>query len=210
MEPNQKISFDDTSIAFSSKNDAALKREYRLFRLMNNGNLVRIGTRLATLALRMHLPVRGLIRKTIYQQFCGGETIRQTGKVLEALHHSGVHAILDYGVEGKENEEDFQRTTDQLIQTIRFAGTQPNAPFISCKVTGITRFDLLEKLSAQQPLSTTDQADRDKLFERMHQIASTAKDAGIGLYIDAEETWIQDAIDQLTFELMRTYNKDRA
>ena len=84
---------------------------------------------------------------------------------------------------------------------------QPNAPFISCKVTGITRFDLLEKLSAQQPLSTTDQADRDKLFERMHQIASTAKDAGIGLYIDAEETWIQDAIDQLTFELMRTYNK---
>ena len=123
MEPNQKISFDDTSIAFSSKNDAALKGNTVFFRLMNNGNLVRIGTRLATLALRMHLPVRGLIRKTIYQQFCGGETIRQTGKVLEALHHSGVHAILDYGVVGKENEEDFQRTTDQLIQTIRFAGT---------------------------------------------------------------------------------------
>jgi proline dehydrogenase len=209
-EDKVAISFDDTSIAFSSKSDSALKAEYRLFRLMNNGNLVRIGTRLTLMALRFRLPVRGLIRKTIYKEFCGGETIRQTGKVLEELHQYHVNAILDYGVEGKETDSEFQRTTEQLIQTIRFAGSQPNAPYISVKVTGITAFSLLEKCSTNEALTPGEQAAKDAFYQRMEQIVEEANTAGIGVFIDAEESWIQPAIDKLTLELMSKHNRDRA
>jgi proline dehydrogenase len=210
VEAKPVISFDDTSIAFSGKSNKELNREYLLFRLMNNGTLVSIGTRLATWALNMHLPVKGLIKNTIYDQFCGGESLPETSDVLNQLKKFRINAILDYGVEGKEAESEFQRTADQLIKTIQFAGTQTNAPFISCKVTGITRFALLEKMSSGEPLSAEEEAEKTLPYERMHSIAQAARQAGIGLYIDAEETWIQEAIDALTFDLMRTCNKEKA
>jgi proline dehydrogenase len=205
-----QLSFDDTSIAFSGKNDQALKKTYRLFKLMNNGNLVKLGTKAASLALNMHLPVKGIIKQTIYQQFCGGEDLQETVRVLKELEHYNVSAILDYGVEGKESEAEFQRTADQLIHTLEFAGTQSNVPYISCKVTGITRFDLLAKISAGESLTAAENAEKKKLYDRMFSIAEAARKAGIGLYVDAEETWIQDAVDNLVFDLMRTFNKEKA
>jgi proline dehydrogenase len=177
---------------------------------MNNGNLVRMGTKAATLALNMHLPVKGLIKQTIYQQFCGGEDLQETVRVLNELEQYNVSAILDYGVEGKESEAEFKRTCDQLIHTLQFAGTQRNVPYISCKVTGITRFDLLAKISSGETLSAAESAEKKKLYDRMFSIAEAAQKAGIGLYVDAEETWIQDAVDNLVFELMRTFNRQKA
>lgn len=210
MASTLQLSFDDTSIAFSGKNDQALKKTYRLFKLMNNGNLVKLGTKAASLALNMHLPVKGIIKQTIYQQFCGGEDLQETVRVLKKLEHYNVSAILDYGVEGKESEAEFQRTADQLIHTLEFAGTQSNVPYISCKVTGITRFDLLAKISAGESLTAAENAEKKKLYDRMFSIAEAARKAGIGLYVDAEETWIQDAVDNLVFDLMRTFNKEKA
>ncbi len=210
MASTLQLSFDDTSIAFSGKNDQALKKTYRLFKLMNNGNLVKLGTKAASLALNMHLPVKGIIKQTIYQQFCGGEDLQETVRVLKELEHYNVSAILDYGVEGKESEAEFQRTADQLIHTLEFAGTQSNVPYISCKVTGITRFDLLAKISAGESLTAAENAEKKKLYDRMFSIAEAARKAGIGLYVDAEETWIQDAVDNLVFDLMRTFNKEKA
>ena len=177
---------------------------------MNNGNLVRMGTKAATLALNMHLPVKGLIKQTIYQQFCGGEDLQETVRVLNELEQYNVSAILDYGVEGMESEAEFKRTCDQLIHTLQFAGTQRNVPYISCKVTGITRFDLLAKISSGETLSAAESAEKKKLYDRMFSIAEAAQKAGIGLYVDAEETWIQDAVDNLVFELMRTFNRQKA
>ncbi len=177
---------------------------------MNNGNLVKLGTKAASLALNMHLPVKGIIKQTIYQQFCGGEDLQETVRVLKELEHYNVSAILDYGVEGKESEAEFQRTADQLIHTLEFAGTQSNVPYISCKVTGITRFDLLAKISAGESLTAAENAEKKKLYDRMFSIAEAARKAGIGLYVDAEETWIQDAVDNLVFDLMRTFNKEKA
>lgn len=204
------FSFEDTSIAFSSKSDHDLRQVYRMFRLMNNGGLVKWGTRAANLALKMHLPVKGIIRNTIYKQFCGGESLERTIPVLEDLHRYGVNAILDYGVEGKEEEAEFERTIRQLTATVAFTGQQANTPFISCKVTGLTRFDLLARISAGDTLTAKEEKEKKTLYDRMFILAEKASQAGIGLYIDAEETWIQDAVDDLTFELMRTFNKERA
>lgn len=210
MQQSGELTFENTSIAFEGKNNRALKTEHLLFRLMNNKTLVTLGIRLTQWAIAWHLPVKGLIKSTIYKQFCGGETLRETVPALQDLQQFKVDAILDYGVEGKEDEAEFKRTAEQLIQTLRFAATQPNVPFISCKVTGLTRFDLLEKWSNGSTLSAAEEQEKATLLGRIHEITQTAASCGIGLFIDAEESWIQAAIDQITFELMRQYNKEKA
>lgn len=204
------FSFEDTSIAFSGKTNSELKQEYRLFKLMNNNTLVNIGIKATMFAIKSGLPVKGLIKATIYKQFCGGETLEETRHVIDTLKNYNIKTILDYGVEGKENDAEFERTKLQLLHTIQFAKGNPNIPFISSKITGLVRFALLEKMQKKEVLTAEEEKEKQQLYERIHLIASQAKDAGIGLFIDAEETWIQDPVDELTFDLMRRYNKEKA
>src|SRR5687767_3129420 len=141
------ISFDNTEYAFAYKNDAELRKARFLFWSMGIDWLVNLGTRLTPLAMRLRLPVNGIIRNTIFQQFAGGETLEETAKVADRLEAFGVKVILDYGVEGKEGEENFDHARDEFIRVITYASTQANIPFISIKVTGFARFALLEKLN---------------------------------------------------------------
>ncbi|HMZ90104.1 MAG TPA: proline dehydrogenase family protein [Chitinophagales bacterium] len=210
MEPAPRVDFNDTATAFSGRTDKALKWEYQLFRLMNNPAATNVLTSLASLSIKMHLPVKWAIKKTVYEQFCGGETLEETKLVLSELERFGIGAIIDYGVEGKESEAEFERTKNELIHIIQFAAGKKNIPFISCKVTGLTAFATLEKLNSRVELTTAEQKEKDALYGRMFAIAGAAADAGIGLFVDAEESWIQDAIDDLTFELMRRFNKQKA
>lgn len=210
VEPSPRVDFNDTATAFSGRSDKALKWEYQLFSMMNNPTLTSMLTTLANLSIKMHLPVKWVIKKTVYEQFCGGETLEETQKVLAELERFGVSAIIDYGVEGKESTAEFERTRNELIRIIRFAAGKKNIPFISCKVTGLTAFSLLEKLNTGAALTNAEQAEKDALYERMFSIAGAAAEHGIGLFVDAEESWIQDAIDELTFELMRRFNKKKA
>ena len=177
---------------------------------MNNPAATNVLTSLASLSIKMHLPVKWAIKKTVYEQFCGGETLEETKLVLSELERFGIGAIIDYGVEGKESEAEFERTKNELIHIIQFAAGKKNIPFISCKVTGLTAFATLEKLNSRVELTTAEQKEKDALYGRMFAIAGAAADAGIGLFVDAEESWIQDAIDDLTFELMRRFNKQKA
>ncbi len=210
MEPAPPINFNDTEIAFSGKSNKELKWEYWLFKVMNRPTLTNMLTYLANLSIKIRLPVKWMIKKTVYEQFCGGETLEETIPVLNKLDQFHIGAIIDYGVEGKETEEDFEKTKNELIKIIRFAAGKKNIPFISCKVTGITKFSLLEKLNSNTTLSAEEITDKEKLYARMTEIAQAAADAHIGLFIDAEESWIQDAIDELTFVLMRKFNQSKA
>lgn len=167
------------------------------------------GSKATELAFRLHLPISWIVKKTIYSQFCGGETLEEISGVVDKLNPMHVDAILDYGVEGKETEEDFERTKNELIRTIRYAKSKKNVPYISCKVTGLTQFSLLEKLDKDVLLNADESAEKEKLYARMRSIAQEAADAGIGLFVDAEESWIQYAIDELVFILMREFNKQR-
>src|SRR5215831_3553601 len=147
MDPNPAISFDNTENAFAYKTDSELKRARFLFNSMSYSWLVKIGTRITPWAIRTGLPVRGIIRSTIFKQFVGGETLEETASVAKRLGEFGVQVILDYGVEGGEHsEEAFDKATDEFIRVIDYAGTQANIPYMSVKVTGIARFGLLEKL----------------------------------------------------------------
>jgi len=210
LEPTPTIQFNDTETAFSGKTNRELRWEYWLFRLMNNPALTNIFSWLAQFSIRLRLPVKWLIKRTVYKQFCGGETLEETVAVLHKLEQFHVGAIIDYGVEGKETEKDFEKTKNELIRIIRFAADKKNIPFISCKITGLTSFALLEKLNLDVLLREDEAAEKEKLYRRMREIVNAASEAGIGLFIDAEESWIQDAIDEVTFVMMREFNKTKA
>ena len=226
MQAQPEISFDDTEIAFAYKSDKELKQANFLFSVMGKPLLVKMGTKLTPAAVKWNLPfVKSIIRNTIFKQFVGGETLEQNVVVADKLEKYGVQVILDYGVEGKEGEENFDHACDEFIRVINYASTQPNIPFMSIKVTGFARFGLLEKLDAMmhknegslmkkhlkavEDLSTREREEWHRVRTRMHRICETAAKGHVGVFVDAEETWIQDPVDALTIIMMDTYNKEK-
>jgi proline dehydrogenase len=222
MNGYPEISFDNTENAFAHKSDKELKKAHFLFSSMGISWLVNIGTRLTPWAIRVGLPVKGIIRKTIFGQFVGGETLQETAAVAQKLGQSHVQVILDYGVEGKEGEDNFDHACEEFIRVINYAATQPNIPFMSVKVTGLARFSLLEKLDAaasdrsgiegrvhEEVLTEEEKAEWERVISRMEKICSAAAAQNIGVLIDAEETWIQDPVDAVTMQMMERFNKNK-
>ncbi|MBP5994385.1 MAG: proline dehydrogenase family protein [Crocinitomicaceae bacterium] len=204
------ISFDNTEVAFSSKSNRDLKRAYWLFRIIASPSIVKFGKKATNLALNLRLPISAPIKATIFRQFCGGETIAECDRTIADLGKFGIGTILDYSVEGKTSDEDFDQTVDIIIQTIHRAANDPHIPFAVFKVTGIGRHDLIEKASTPgYTPSTVEQAEIDVIVSRIDLICQAAHEAGTSVFIDAEESWIQDAIDQWTFDMMLKYNKEK-
>src|SRR5678815_4955559 len=225
MDPNPSISFDNTENAFAYKSDSELKRARFLFKSMSYSALVKIGTRITPWAIRSGLPIKRLIRNTIFKQFVGGETLEETASVAKKLGRFGVQVILDYGVEGGEHSDAFDHATDEFIRVINYAGTQANIPYMSVKVTGIARFGLLEKLDhsvernagslmkrfskAVESLTEDEKVEWHKIQNRLLRICQAAAQRNVGVFIDAEETWIQDPIDVITILMMEQFNKNK-
>ena len=226
MEAQPVINFDNTEYAFAYKSNKELKQARLLFSLMGKNWLVKMGTVLAPPAVKWNLPfVKSLVRSTIFRQFVGGETLEQNAEVADKLEKYDVKVILDYGVEGKEGEENFDHACEEFIRVINYSSTQPNIPFMSIKVTGFARFGLLEKMDAmihqnkgslmKRYLQAVDDLDANEREEwhrvrtRMLRICETAARGHVGVFVDAEETWIQDPVDALTILMMDTYNKEK-
>jgi proline dehydrogenase len=204
------ISFDNTEVAFSSKSNRDLKRAYWLFKIIASPFIVKVGKGATNMALKLRLPISAPIKATIFRQFCGGETIAECDRTISDLGKFGIGTILDYSVEGKTSDEDFDQTVDIIIQTIHRAANDPHIPFAVFKVTGIGRHDLIEKASTHGYTPTSDEkAEIDDIVSRIDRICHAAHEAGTSVFIDAEESWIQDAIDQWTFDMMLKYNKER-
>jgi len=209
------ISFDNTENAFAYKTDKELKMARFLFSSMGYQWVVGAGVRLTPFAMKTGLPVRGIIRKTIFKQFVGGETLEETGIIGDMLKKYGVDVILDYGVEGKEGEASFDHATEEFIRVINYAATRSNIPFISIKVTAFARFKLLERLHEAPRLRSgihDNEAEIDewqRVRDRMFKICTVAAEKNIGVLVDAEESWIQDPVDRLTIEMMEIFNKEK-
>jgi proline dehydrogenase len=209
------ISFDNTENAFAYKSNKELKSAKFLFSTMGYPWFVQLGTRLTPFIMKTGLPVHGIIRKTIFKQFVGGETLEETAGVGAVLGKYGVQVILDYGVEGKEGEDSFDHATEEFIRVINYAATQTNIPFISIKVTGLARFSLLQTLNEAPRLRSgihdheVEIDEWDRVRERMYAICEIASEKNIGVLVDAEESWIQDPIDRLTMEMMEIFNKQK-
>lgn len=205
-----KVSFDNTEKAFIAKGDQELKRSLWLFKLMGNPLLVKTFSKLVVFAIKIGLPVRAPVKATIFKQFCGGESIEESKEVVKKLSKSHIGSILDYSVEGKESEEDFIRTKNEILKIIRLASNNPAIPYTSLKLTGIARFELLAKINEQQQLSKDEEVEFNKVNERLLEICTHAVQSDVPVYFDAEESWIQDGIDTLAEKMMEVNNKQKA
>ena len=201
--------FNDTEVAFSLKSDTELDRAYFLFKMISNEPLVRIGTAVTNFAIKAHLPVDGLIRATVFDHFCGGVNEEDCLSVVDKMFTKGVSSVLDYSVEGKEEEIQFDAALEMTLKTVEFAKEKKAIPFAVFKPTGLGRIDLYEKVGAKQSLSTEEQTEWNKVKERFEIICKTAHEKDVALLIDAEESWMQDAADDLVEEMMRKYNKEK-
>ncbi len=203
------VSFEDTEVAFAGKDDDELQKSAWLFRIMSNATIVDIGAHITQLALQIGLPVQSILKSTIYEHFCGGEDLAETEPMVAALARHGVSTILDYGVEAKETQEEFDANLEEQLRAIAFADANASVPFVSCKITGYAPFALLEKLNEGKALDTEEQGALDRLNHRLTKICQDAAHRDVALYVDAEESWIQDAIDALVDGLMAAWNREK-
>ena len=200
--------FDNTQKAFVLKTDAALERAYALFRMISSESLVKIGTNLTKMALNMHLPVEGLIRATVFDHFCGGVNEQDAMKVVKSLQSVGVRSVLDYSVEGKEEQAQFDATKDKVLSLIEFSTEKASMPFAVFKPTGLGRFKIWEA-STQGPLQGPLLEEWNRVVQRYDDLASAAERNNLMLLIDAEESWMQDGADALCTQMMFRYNKNQ-
>ena len=207
---SHNLSFDNTEIAFRGKSNSDLTRAYWLFKFISINFLTKIGPPITNAALKLGLPVKSLIKATIFRQFCGGESIAECEHTVAQLHAGSVGSILDYSVEGEDEEDVFDHTCEEIMKTIRHADGDDRIPLTVFKVTGLGRFALLEKINAGQALEAAEKSEFQRLSHRVDQICGLAHALNVSVMIDAEESWIQDPIDSMALEMMRRYNQEKA
>jgi len=209
MAVKPKISFENLEVAFASKTDAELRKMYLIFATLNNNLISDLGVGLANLAFKLKLPIKGIMKKTMFGHFCGGETIEETILTCQKLADYGVQAILDLSVEGKGDEQSFEKTTEEIYQTMLKSAETDYMPFGVFKTTGLGDFHIMEKIQAGQKLTQAEEQAFNRVKERVDRLCKAAHDLGIRVMVDAEESWFQDVIDDLAYEAMEKYNKER-
>ena len=203
--------FDNTEVAFALKSDSQLERGYFLFRMIQNQPMVRIGSAVTNFALKAHLPIEGLIRSTVFDHFCGGVNEDDCLPIIANMYNNGnVHSVLDYSVEGKDEEISFDGALKKILKIINFCEEKKSIPFAVFKPTGFGRFALYQKLSEGKSLTNHEQEEWNRVVARFHKVCKVALEKDVPLLIDAEESWMQKAADELIEELMELYNKEKA
>ncbi len=202
--------FSNTKTAFAIKTDTELERAYFLFKMIQSEPLVRIGTAVTKFALKAHMPVEHLIRASVFDHFCGGITEEDCIPVIDKMYAKKVHSILDYSVEGKETEEQFDLALDKTLKILDFVKEKDSIPFAVFKPTGFGRFALYQKITEKKTLTPSEQDEWNRVLERYEKVSKKAYENDVPLLIDAEESWMQDAADDLIEKLMENYNKDKA
>ncbi|WP_438964504.1 proline dehydrogenase family protein [Winogradskyella sp.] len=202
--------FENTETAFVLKSDSELERAYFLFKMISSQPLVKIGTAATNFALKANLPVEGLIRSTVFDHFCGGVNEEDCLPVIDNLYAKGVSSVLDYSVEGKETEEQFDNAVKKILKIVQFCDEREAIPIVVFKPTGFGRFKLYQKITEGKQLTDTEKEEWNRVVERFKAVCELAKEKDVEVLIDAEESWMQDAADELVEEMMRLYNKDKA
>lgn len=203
-------SFNNTELAFAAKTDWQLKKAYYLFKIVNNNSMASVAKFSASLGLKLHLPIKGIIKKTVFEHFCGGETISECKATSDKMAEYNVGSILDYSVEGKDTEEAFDNALSETLQTIENAKGNPDIPYCVFKPTGLGSSLLMEKVQLGEDLSDSEKDAFNRIKNRYDVLSKAACESDVRLLIDAEDSWYQETIDDLLYELMEKYNKQRA
>ena len=209
MKNDYHLKFDDTSVAFSSKSNRRLRKMHLLFSVMNYKWLMQVGNDVINFLLKIRVPIKGLIKHTVFEQFCGGEDLEESEETINELAAFNIGAILDYSVEGAKNERGFDETVDEVIRTIEKAKATAHIPFSVFKFSGIASFDILKKIQKGNTLTEKEQGYYKNVKNRVERLCKAAHDAEVRLLVDAEETWVQDVIDSLVYEMMAKFNRKK-
>ena len=207
---NQSVSFNDIETAFKGKSNNDLREMHILFKVMNSPRWVSLGKKLINFAFAIHFPIEWIVERTIYKHFCGGVSIQGSSKLIDKLDERNVGTILDYAVEGEESEEEFDATYKELLNVITFSHKNKKTPFSAFKLTGIGSFDLMAKVSNDEPLSDSETKSYDRLINRVDGICQLSHKLDVPVLIDAEQSWIQPMLDSVVLDMMRKYNKEKA
>jgi len=202
--------FDNTEVAFKLKSDSELERAYFLFKMISKEPLVKIGTTMTKFALNLNLPVEGLIRSTVFDHFCGGVNEKDCMPTVDKLYDVGVYSVLDFSVEGKEEEAQFDATAEKVVELTHFAQNKSSMPFSVFKPTGFGKFEIFQKKTEKIPLSQAEEQQWQQIVRRFDSVSKAAYDCNISLLIDSEQSWMQDAADFLCEEMMAKYNREKA
>lgn len=208
MPVKPKISFENLEVAFASKSDADLKKMYLIFATVNNNLAVTFGTKLANWSFALGLPIKGLMKKTMFGHFCGGENINDCQHAVDVLAKYHIHTILDYSVEGEGDEVSYDATKNEILKTIERSAGDENMPFAVFKVTGLGDLGIMTKIQEGKTLNEKDKTSFDKLKNRIDELCKAACEANTKILVDAEESWFQDVIDEMAYEAMEKYNKE--
>ncbi|MDH7913969.1 proline dehydrogenase family protein [Winogradskyella sp. SYSU M77433] len=200
--------FENTETAFVLKSDSELDRAFFLFKMISSQPLVKIGTLATQFAFKANLPVEGLIRATVFDHFCGGVNEEDCLTVIDNLYTKGVSSVLDYSVEGKETEAQFDNAVEKILKIINFCDEREAMPIVVFKPTGFGRFHLYHKKTEGKEFTEAEQEEWDRVVDRYDKVCKLAKEKDVEVLIDGEESWMQDAADDLVEEMMRRYNKD--
>jgi len=203
-----KIPFQNTEIAFRSKSTFELTQAYFLFKMVGSPSMVNFGSKLLNTLLKTSVPFEPLLRGSLFRHFCGGENAKDCSELVRRLSQYKVGTILDYSIEGAQRESIFDATEKELLSTLTLAAQSSSIPFSVFKITGLARFELLEKLHARIPLSDAETQEWDRAQKRVRRIIEKASSLRVRLLIDAEESWIQDPLDSLVESLMQEFNQD--
>lgn len=205
------LSFLNTEVAFKGRSNKELNRSFWLFKMMGYPSLVKYGKGWIRFAFKIHLPIKNIIKNTLYKQFCGGENIKECERVINEMYGNyHVGTILDYSAEGQANEESFEHCKNEVLKTIVLAKDNRKIPFTVFKITGLARFELLVKVQEKKELSVEEQEEFNRVKQRIDDLCRTAFENDVRIFIDGEETWIQGVIDEISEEMIKKYNKQRA
>jgi proline dehydrogenase len=204
------VTFTNTEKAFASKDDAALRKAYWLFKMVARPWLVTLGKHATTFALRIGLPIKGIIKQTIFSQFVGGETAQEADDNTDDLADYGIGTILDFSVEGQDDEESFDRGAAEILKTVEISAQTEMVPFCVFKPTGVGSITLWVKQSAGLEVEHHEKDAWQAAMARMDKIFSLAHGYGTPVLVDAEESWMQDSADRVCEEFMVKYNTEKA
>lgn len=208
MPSRPNISFENLKVAFASKSDAELRKMYRVFAMLNNKFVSELGIAMTKIGFALHLPIKGIMKHTMFGHFCGGETIAESTTAAQDLARFGVKSTLDYSVEGKGDEASYDQTCAEILKTIEKAENQSSLPFAVFKVTGLGDYHIMMKVQAGESLSNDESLAFERMKNRVDQLCNAAFQKGIKILVDAEESWFQDVIDNLAYEAMEKYNRE--
>lgn len=210
MNTKPNISFENTEVAFASRTDAELRKMYLIFAVMDSNMAVKLGTGLADVAFKLKLPVKGIMKKTMFGHFCGGESIEDCKISIKELEQFGIGTILDYSVEGKGTEKSYDFTRDEILRTIERSAGAKEIPFTVFKVTGLGSSKIMTKVQSGEKLTDKEEMAFGKMKARVDALCKSAYEHDVRIMIDGEESWFQDVIDALAYEAMEKYNREKA